>query len=351
MQPVDIQATADRPLYPTEMMGSYALPSWLIALEERVAVTDDLGEADIAEALDDAVKVALFDQERAGVDVVTDGEMRRRDFIQGFYGRITGLTQLPPVRVLGAAGYDQNPRYLVDGSLHAADGLGICAEVDYLRRLTVKAIKVCVPGPVTMSLPLLLPESGRSRDAVLADMIAIINAEMRLLVAAGATYLQIDEPRYATSHAAGTELVEVLNATCDGVKARIGVHLCFGNFKGRSRDRRDYRYLFPALKHVHCDQLNFEFANRELAQLELLEEVPAPIDVGVGVIDVKSYYVERAEEVAATLERAARYVDAARVVAVPDCGFNHCPRHIARAKLQALTVGARLARQREGESV
>ena len=179
-------------------------------------------------------------------------------------------------------------------------------------------------------------------------MIDIVNAEMRALAAAGATYLQIDEPRYATSHAAGAELVEVLNATRDGVEARVGVHLCFGNFRGRSRDRRDYRYLFPALGRARCDQLNFEFANREQAQLELLAQVPEPIDVGVGVVDVKSYFVEDAEEVAAALEQAARHVDARRIVAVPDCGFNHCPRHIARAKLQALTAGARLARQRRG---
>ena len=338
---------ADHPLYPTELIGSYALPGWLIAFEERAAA-EDLGDSDIGEALDDAVNVALFDQECAGVDVVTDGEMRRRDFIQGFYGRITGLTSLPPERLLGAAGYDQNPRYRVDGQLRATGGLGICAEVDYLRHLTDKPIKVCVPGPVTMSLPLLLPDGGRSRDAVLADMISIINAEMQSLVAAGVTYLQIDEPRYATSHAAGEELVEVLNATYDGVKARVGVHLCFGNFKGRSRDRRDYRYLFPALKKVRCSQLNFEFANRELSQIELLAEVPASIDVGVGVIDVKSYYVERAEEVATALEKAALHIDATRIVAVPDCGLNHCPRHIARAKLRALTAGAQIARQREG---
>ena len=337
---------AGRPLYPTELIGSYALPGWLIALEERAAAAGDLGEADIAEALDDAVNVALFDQESAGVDVVTDGEMRRRDFIQGFYGRLSGLMQLRPARRLGAAGYDQNPRYRVEGPVRAADGLGIVDEVAYLRGLTERPIKVCVPGPVTLSLPLLLPDGRNGRDAVLADMIAIVNAEMRALVAAGATYLQIDEPRYATSHAAGSELVEVLNATRDGVQARVGVHLCFGNFKGRSRDRRDYRYLFPALTRARCDQLNFEFANRELAQLELLAQVPAPIDVGVGVVDVKSYFVEDAEQVAAALEQAARHVDAARIVAVPDCGFNHCPRHVARAKLQALTAGARLARQR-----
>ena len=109
----------------------------------------------------------------------------------------------------------------------------------------------------------------------------------------------------------------MLNATRDGVEARVGVHLCFGNFRGRSRDRRDYRYLFPALGRARCDQLNFEFANRELAQLELLAEVPDTIDVGVGVIDVKSYFVEDAEDVAGALERAARHVDARRIAAVP----------------------------------
>src|SRR5262245_8359394 len=116
-------------LLPTELIGSYALPSWLWITLERIEHESDLGESDIRETLDDAVRIAVLDQERAGLDVITDGEMRRRDFIQNFYGLLTGLKQLPPARRFGSAGYDQNPRYQVVDRVTAPVGLGIEPEV------------------------------------------------------------------------------------------------------------------------------------------------------------------------------------------------------------------------------
>ncbi len=332
-------------LLPTELIGSYALPGWLWAFSERLEHHLDLGESEIREALEDAVRIALLDQEEAGIDIVTDGEMRRRDFIQNFYGLMSGLNKLPPARVLGAAGYDQNPRYEVLGKVEAPAGLGIVDELHYLKKHTDKPVKICVPGPITLSLPLILKGGYQDREGLLEDMIRLVNAEMKALVAAGATYLQVDEPRYATSHADAKRLVDVFNQTRDGVEAQVGLHICFGNFKGRSRDRRDYSYIVSSLEEARCDQFNLEFANREFAQIELLAQMPARARVGVGVIDVKSYFVETAEEVAGHLRLAAKYCPPERLVVTPDCGFNHCPRHVAVGKMKAMVEGAAQVRR------
>ena len=335
-------------LLPTELVGSYALPSWLHITLERIEHEGDLGETDIRETLDDAVSIAVLDQERAGLDVITDGEMCRRDFIQNFYGCMTGLKEIAAARRFGAAGYDQNPRYEVVGEVTAPNGLGIVPEVEHLKRFTSKPIKVCVPGPMTLALPLIVKGSYSSKEDLIEDMVAIVNVEMKGLVAAGADYLQIDEPRYATSQRDAQRLVELFNATRAGVSARIGLHLCFGNFKGRSRDRRDYAALFPALLAARCDQFNLEFANREFAQIELLSHFRADQQVGIGVIDIKSYFVETADEVAASIRLALEHTAPENLVIIPDCGFNHCPRHIAFRKIQAMVEGAALVRQELG---
>ena len=329
----------------TELVGSYALPAWLHIFQEWVEEQRELGETEIRETLDDAVKISVYEQEEAGLDIITDGEMQRRDFIQNFYGRLTGLRQLPPARRLGAAGYDQNPQYEVIDQVAAPEGLGIVAELDYLKTVTSKPKKVCVPGPMTLSLPLILRAVYPNREQLLEDIVAIVNHEMKMLVANGADYLQLDEPRFATSPEDARKLVELFDATRQGVEARVGLHVCFGNFKGRSRDRRDYSVLFPALPDAKCDQFNLEFANREFAQIELLKQFRPGQKIGVGVVDVKSYFVETPEQVANSIRLALKYAAPEDLVIIPDCGFNHCPRHIAVGKMKAMVEGAALVRK------
>jgi len=331
-------------LLPTELIGSYALPSWLWMAIERAEERGDLGESDIDETLNDAVNMALLDQQKAGIDVLTDGEMRRRDFIQNFYGLMSGLNKIAPKRTFGSAGYDQNPRYEVIDSVTAPNGLGIVEELDYMQTQTDKPYKICVPGPITLSLPLILKGGYDDKEALIGDMIKIVNAEMKALVEAGATYLQVDEPRYATSHEDAKKLVTIYNKTRAGVDANVGLHFCFGNFKGRSHDKRDYSYITPNLGDAECDQFNFEFANREFNQIELLAQLPPDCRIGVGVVDVKSYVVETPEQVAASIRLAAEHVAAERIVVTPDCGFNHCPRHVALGKMQSMVAGAAIVR-------
>ena len=332
-------------LFPTELIGSYALPSWLWIAIERAEEHGDLGESDIQETLDDAVNMALLDQQKAGIDILTDGEMRRRDFIQNFYGLMSGLNKISPRRTFGSAGYDQNPRYEVVGEVTAPNGLGVVEELEYLKTLTDKPVKICLPGPITLSLPLILKGGYSDKESLIAAMTQIVNAEMKALVNAGGTYLQIDEPRYATTHEDAKKLIAIFNKTRDGVDATVGLHFCFGNFKGRSHDKRNYSYITPNLGDANCDQFNFEFANREFAQIGLLEQLPTECKVGVGVVDVKSYFVETPEEVAANIKLAAEHVAPERIVVTPDCGFNHCPRHVAFGKIKSMVAGAAIVRQ------
>jgi len=333
-------------LLPTELVGSYAVPGWVWIALERVETQNDLGAVDIAELIDDSVSIAIADQENAGVDVLTDGEMARRDFIQSFYGRLTGVVTQSPSRRFGAAGYDQNPRHEVVGEVTAPNGLGI---VDELRRLAnaSKPTKICVPGPLTLAAPLIIRrESGyRNLKDVVAALAEIVRAELHALVDAGATYIQIDEPRYATRHEEAEALTKLFNDVRRGVRARVGLHLCFGNFKGRSHDRRDYSALFPALLNADADQFNLEFANREYAQIELLRKFQPGPKIGIGVVDVKSYFVETPEQVAEAIRRASVHAPAESLVITPDCGFNHTPRHIAFRKLRALVEGAEIVRR------
>jgi len=217
--------------------------------------------------------------------------------------------------------------------------------VQYLKSISTEPFKVCVPGPMTLTLPMAIRAHYSDGLSLLEDAVSIVRREMKALAEAGATYLQVDEPRFATSHQDACYLTELFNATREGVPARVGLHLCFGNFKGRSQDYRDYSYLFPVIAEARADQFNLEFANRSYAQLDLLRHFKNGQKIGIGVIDVKSYFVETPEQVTAGIREALRFAAPESLVVTPDCGFNHCPRHIAFRKLRAMVQGAAAARE------
>lgn len=335
------------PLLPTSVIGSYAWPAWFVTAVEAIR-RGEYGPADIAETLNDAVDTALRDQEEAGVDIVTDGEMRRLGFFTAdFYGRLTGLQVLPPERRLGPPGHDQRERYRIVDEIQAPQGLGLVAEFTYLRQRTHRPIKVPCPGPYTLAGRLVPGHRYRDRLEIATALAAIINQELRALVAAGADFIQIDEPSYAVHPEAPAEFVRLFNQTVEGVQARIGLHLCFGNFAGRPVAKRTYRPLFPTILEVRADELALEFANRELAELDLGRAVAeAGKTLAAGVVDVKNYYLETPEDVAERIEAVLRHVPPERLAVVPDCGFSQTARWAARAKLRAMVAGTRLVRAR-----
>jgi 5-methyltetrahydropteroyltriglutamate--homocysteine methyltransferase len=294
---------------------------------------------------DDAVDLALRDQEDAGVDIVSDGEMRRVGFFTAaFYGHLTGLRELPASRKAGIAGHDQRESYEASEPIGAPDGLGLLAEYNYVRGRTSRPLKVPCAGPYTLAGRIKPGTTYQSRMDVAHALAGIINQELKALVAAGADFIQLDEPSYAVHPDAPREFVDLFNATVAGIDAKIGLHLCFGNFVGRPVAKRSYRPLFPHILDVHADQFALEFANRELAELELWKEFPSDKELAAGLIDVKNYYVETPEDVAENIRTALRYVAPDKLSIVPDCGFSQTARWASRAKLKAMVEGARIVR-------
>ncbi len=329
----------------TSVVGSHARPSWFvsgIAAAER----GEFGPVDLAEMLDDAVDLALRDQEYAGIDLVSDGEMRRAGFFTAeFYRHLTGVRPLPADRLLGAGGHDQQHRFDVLEPIEAPDGLGVVAEFRYASGRTRRPLKVTLPGPYTLSGRLRTGpgEVYRERDAAAEAFVPILRAELEGLVAAGASHIQIDDPSPAIHPDAPSDFAALFNAAVDPIvgKVRLGAHLCFGNYLGRPLARRTYRPVLDAMLGFRVDELVLEFANREMAEVEILGEiVSAGRDVAAGVVDVKNYHLESADEVAERTDAVlAAGVPAAKLTLVPDCGFSQTARWATLAKLRALVAG------------
>ncbi len=335
------------PILPTSVIGSYAWPAWLhTALD--AARRGEYGPDDLRETQDDAVDMAVRDQEDAGVDIITDGEMRRVGFFTAeFYGHMTGLRELPPRRKVGVVGHDQRESYEAVEPIAAPEGLGLLEEFAYVRTRTTRPIKMPCPGPFTLAGRIKPGAIYRDRLEVAYALAGIINRELRALVEAGVTFIQLDEPSYAVHAQAGSpaEFVRLFNQTVAGVEARIGLHLCFGNYVGRPVARRTYRPLFPHILDVHADELALEFANREMAEIALWREFPSDKTLAAGLVDVKNYYVETPEDIAERIRRALEVVSPEKLTITPDCGFSQTARWAARAKLRAMVEGTRIVRR------
>ena len=336
------------PLIPTAPVGSYALPGWYQLTLEYIG-RGELGETDVREAVEDASAVAISDQERAGLDVVSDGEVRRADFIMGFYDRLTGLRQRWPHRRLGAYLYDSTPVYETEERVGAPGGLGCVEEFEFASRRTSRPVKVAVPGPLTLTNAIRVRDGYAGRDELAADLAGLVNAELRALVAAGCRFVQVDEPSYAAYWADPAEGVRLFNRCIEGAAGvegvTVGLHVCFGNLRGRPQSARTYAPILPHLRDARCDVVFLEFANRELAEAHEWRRHDLPQALAAGVVDVKSFYRERPEDVAARLRV---FLDAGvppdRLWAAPDCGLWETPRWLAFVKLEALVQGARLVR-------
>ena len=189
----------------------------------------------------------------------------------------------------------------------------------------------------------------KDREALIADLMAIVNAELKGLVDAGADFIQMDEPNFVMYRGELPDLVQVFNRTVEGVRAKLALHVCFGNLNGRPFPAvRSYRHLFPALHEVRADQLVLEFANREMADADLWKEFPTDKELGAGVIDVKAFKAETPEDVAARIRTVLNYVRPERLWTNPDCGLFDTPRWIGVAKLRAMVAGARIVRKELG---
>jgi 5-methyltetrahydropteroyltriglutamate--homocysteine methyltransferase len=332
----------------TSVVGSHSWPAWLSCGIEA-ARRGNFGSADLKEMLDDAVDLALRDQEDAGVDIVSDGEMRRSGFFTAeFYAHLTGVQPVEPERRWGPSGHDQQHRFLVVEPIEAPHGLGVVEEYLYARTRTARPLKTTLPGPFTLSGRLLGGDVYRKRLEAAWAFVPIINSELRRLVEAGAQFIQIDDPSPAIHPDMASEFPRLFNAAIEGIGVRLAAHLCFGNYAGRPLGKRAYEPVLEEMLQLNVDQLVLEYANRELAEISLLRDISAHRDVAVGLIDVKSYYIETAEDVADRIRRVLEVVPADRLSIVPDCGLSQTARWAARAKLRAMVEGTRRMRAELG---
>jgi len=335
------------PLIPTTVVGSHGKPGWW-HVAAKAYEAGEIGPADLEEMFDDAADIAIQDMERAGIDIITDGEVRRLDgYVDSYYAIIKGIQALPVRRKAGPWGYDQQTRYEAIGRIETPPaGLGIVKEFEYLREHTTRRTKATCAGPLTFGSRIHPGTVYKGVVEVAERFAEVINAELRGLVAAGAEFIQIDEP--ARGNVSGEEMARLFNLATEGVNARLAYHICFGNRFGRSRFNRTYRPYFPGLLKARAAQFVLEFASRELSELDLWEQYGDGRELGAGVIDVKGFYPETPEDVAGRIRRVLKVCRPERLYANPDCGFGWSPRGMANQKLRALAAGVRIVRKELG---
>jgi 5-methyltetrahydropteroyltriglutamate--homocysteine methyltransferase len=335
---------ATLPLIPTAVVGSHGKPAWWFTLV-KAWEGGEAGPGDLEEMFDDAADTAIRDMEQAGIDLITDGEMRRLDgYVDSYYAIIQGIQPLPVRRKVGPWGYDQQTRYEAVGRIETPPGgLGIVKEFEYLKAHTTRRTKATCAGPLTFGSRI-HPGSVYKGVVDVAERFAeVVNQELKGLAAAGADFIQIDEP--ARGNVSGEEMARLYNLATDGVRARLAYHVCFGNRFGRSRFDRSYAPYFPGLLKARADQFVLEFASRELSELELWRTYGDGRELGAGVIDVKGFHPESAEDVARRIRRVLEVCPAEKLTVNPDCGFGWSPRYMCNQKLRGLVAGAALVRQ------
>jgi 5-methyltetrahydropteroyltriglutamate--homocysteine methyltransferase len=323
-------------LLPTTVIGSFSVPEWLGQLRNDF-YQRRISRRYLGEILDMATKAAIVDQDRAGIDIISDGELRRDNDIDYV------LPRLPGVEILGPAKTDYLD-YLdaqISGPLPDPDGegLGLADDFRFARRLTDLPMKVSMTGPFSLSRRIRGSGYGDPADLVRA-LARYLHAESAALAQAGARVLQIDEPFLAGYPEQVALAVEAVNIVTDVPGVSWVLHVCYGNRYARPLWEGHYDFLFPAVKEARIDQLALEFARRGDDELELLKRYDWDRGLGLGVIDVRSEQIETAEVVAARIRRGLRFVPPDRLAVNPDCGLRQLTGDAARGKLAAMVAGA-----------
>ncbi len=337
-------------LLPTTLVGSYPQPDWLIdrkrlgeLIPPRVRFTDlwRVAPEFLEQAQDDATLLAIRDQERAGIDIVTDGEMRRESYSNRFATALEGVDidnpAMAPTRTPGKT----QPVPRITGAIRRKHPVEV-RDVKFLRANTDRRIKMTVPGPFTMAMQA-VDEYYKDEAAMAMDYAAAVNQEIKDLFAAGADIVQIDEPymqsRPDKARAFG---VAALNRALEGVSGTTAVHICFG-YAAFVRSRPEGYSFLPEFEGSAAKQVSIETAQPKL-DCAVLAKLPSKTII-LGVIDLSDMNVETPETVAGRIRRALPFVPAERIVVAPDCGLKYLPRDVAFGKMKAMVEGAAIVRR------
>jgi len=334
---------------PTMLVGSYAQPDWLIdrtklagRFPPRVRAKE-LWRVDpewLEQAQDDATILALRDQERAGIDILTDGEMRRESYSNRFATALDGIDIDNPGTALDRSGHP-NPVPRIAGKIRRTHPIEV-RDVEFMRANTDRPIKITVPGPFTMTQQAQNDYYASDEEAAM-DYAAAINEEIRDLFAAGADIVQMDEPYMQARPEKAREYgVKVLNRALEGIDGTTALHICFG-YAAIIHERPEGYSFLPELAATPVNQISIETGQSSL-DCSVLEKLPGK-QIILGVIDLSDMNVETPETVAARIRRALPYVPSKRITVAPDCGMKYLPRDVAFGKLQAMVKGANIVRK------
>jgi 5-methyltetrahydropteroyltriglutamate--homocysteine methyltransferase len=335
-------------LLPTSIVGSYAQPDWLIDRERlagrfppRVRAKElwRVAPEFLDQAQDDATLIAIRDQERAGLDIITDGEMRRESYSNRFATALEGVDIDNPGTALDRSGHP-NPVPRVTGKIRRMRPVEV-RDLEFLRANTDRMIKMTVPGPFTMSQQA-QNDFYKDEQEMVLDYAAAVNAEIKDLFAAGADVVQIDEPyMQARPEKARKFGLAGLNAALNGVTGTTAVHICFGYAAIIHQRPEGYSFL-PELASSQVAQVSIETAQSKL-DCAVLSSLPGKTII-LGTLDLSDMKIETPETVAARIRRALPYVPAERIVVAPDCGLKYLPRAVAYGKMCAMVEGAKIVR-------
>jgi 5-methyltetrahydropteroyltriglutamate--homocysteine methyltransferase len=335
-------------LLPTTVVGSYPQPGWLVdraalgGKVPRVRAPDlwRVAPEHLAEAQDDATLLAIRDMERAGIDIVTDGEMRRESYSNRFATALEGIDIERPGTTINRSG-QPIPVPRVAGPIRRKGPVEV-PDLLFLRKNTSRKTKITLPGPFTMAQQA-QDDYYRDEEALAMAFAAAVNEEMRDLKAAGADVIQLDEPwLQARPERAARYGVKAINRALEGIRGPTVVHLCFG-YAAAVKDKPSGYSFLPQLADASATQISIEAAQPRL-DLGVLRSL-APKTVMLGVLDLADPRVESAQTVAARLRAGLAHVEPQRLVAAPDCGMKYLPREVAFGKLAALAAGAALVRR------
>jgi 5-methyltetrahydropteroyltriglutamate--homocysteine methyltransferase len=344
----DAQRNGWKMLIETTVVGSYPQPNWLIHRDRlgskvpRVRAPEiwKVEEKDLDEAQDDATLIAIRDMERAGLDIITDGEMRRESYSNRFATALAGVDiENPGTTINRSGGQSVVPRIV--GSIKRINAIEV-RDVEFLRRNTTKKIKITLPGPFTMTQQA-QDDYYRDEEALAMAYAAAVNEEMRELKAAGADVIQLDEPwLQARADRAARYGVKAINRALQGIEGTTVVHVCFG-YAAAVKDKPSGYSFLPQLADTSASQISIEAAQPAL-DLAVLRELRGKT-VMLGVISLGTSEVESAQVVAGRIRAGLKHVPAERLVVAPDCGMKYLPRDVAFGKLQSLVAGAHLVRR------
>lgn len=343
---------APLPLFPTSLVGSYPQPDWLIdkaKLKDRFPPRTralELWRIDperLTEAFDDAVRLAVEDQMKAGLDIITDGEACRESYSNHFATALEGIDIDQPGEALDRSG-EPVPVPRIVGPIKRKHAISV-NEVRRLRELTDRPIKFTVPGPFTMAQQAQNDFYPSVRDAAM-DYAAAVREEIEDLFSAGADIVQLDEPYMQARPAAAEEYgLDALNAALSGVSGTTCVHICFG-YAALIHERPEGYSFLPQLHGACCQQISIETAQASL-DCSVLSHLPEQT-ILLGVIDLSTAEVESVDTIVERVNRALPYIDKERVVLAPDCGMKYLPREASFQKLSAMVEAASVLRQQHG---